>query len=168
VASLTAAFERLKDAYAFESTVTVGAEVATRAVGTWVDGTSEVEVESGAATVTYRSLPPRAWVREGDDGDWVELAGDAPTDDPLDGLRSPSTVSLAALVGDAVELLATYPAASLGLRSEAPVTVSLTLGGDESVVARYETDVAGQPATAQTTMRPLANATPIPAPSLGP
>ncbi len=157
----------MADAYSLDSTVTVGQEVATHAVGTWVSGASEVEVESGAATVTYRSLPPKAWIREGEDGDWVELAGEVPIGDPLDELRSPASVSVVTTDGSALELLATYPASALGLKGDGPVDVNLRLVADGSVVARYEALMSAGPAVAQTTIQPLADASPIPAPSLG-
>jgi len=117
--------------------------------------------------VTYRSLPPRAWLREGDEGDWVELAGEIPAGAPLDGLRSPTTVTVVASDGDTIDLLATYPSAALGLTGSDPLEVGLTLRGDGSIVARYEAALATGTAIAETTMRPLADASPIPAPSLG-
>jgi hypothetical protein len=166
-AALAAALTGLSGAYAFESTVTVGTEVATRLSGAWSAGTSEVEVETGAATVTYRLVPPASWVREGEEGDWVELEGEVPAVDPLAALREPATVVLAAGDGAGVALTATYPPAALGLTGDVPVEVAIALRADGAVVARYTTSVNGVAATSETTMRPAPGATPIPAPSVG-
>jgi hypothetical protein len=163
-AALAEALDRLAGAYAFESTLTVGEDVATTAIGRWVGGASETEVSSGAAMVTYRSIPPRAWVREGDDADWAELEGEVPNAPPLDALRAPSDLVVIDVGTTATTLQARYPAATLGQPGDAPIPVTLVLGADGTVEADYTVAVGGNDAVARSLMSPLVDAAPIEAP----
>jgi hypothetical protein len=164
-AALEAALDRLAAGYAFESTLTVGDELATRATGVWVDGTSQIEVESGSATVTYLSVPPRAWVREEGAEEWVELEGEIPATPPLDMLGEPADVRVGAAAVGSTELLGTYPAAALGLASDVPVDVRFVMSGDGTVEAGYEARIAGADAVVHTTMTPQPNVEPFEPPA---
>lgn len=155
----------MAEAYAFEAVVTVGDEVATRADGRWVAGMSEVVVQRGGTTVTYRSIPPTAWVLE-PDGSWVEVEGEVPGGDPLDALRAPTALEVTAVTSEGIELRATYAASALGLAGDARLEVVIRIASDGSVTASYTTELDGVRATSATTLRPLADAAPVPAPSV--
>jgi len=165
-ATLSTALDALRTAYSFDATVTVGKTVATKATGRWVGGTSEVVVDQGDSTVTYRSIPPDAWIKE-PDGTWVALDGDVPGGDPLDALRSPSSVKVTAVDASGVSLAAMYPASALGLAGPKAVKVVLRVGSNGSVTASYSTQTSSGTATSETVMRPVTGASPYPAPSLG-
>ena len=68
--------------YAFDATVKVGGAVATEAKGRWVGGASQFVLTSSGRSVTYRSVPPDAWVQQGD-GSWIATQGSVPSGDPL-------------------------------------------------------------------------------------
>ena len=159
---LAAALDRLAAGYTFETTVEVAGKTATTASGRSIGGSSDFEVESGGATITYRSIPPRSWVKQAGKA-WVTVDGTVPDGDPLDSLRSPTAVE--AVDGDAdVRVRATYPASAFGLTGDAPVSVSLTLNADGSIRATYRTTTAAGPASSDTTLTPAASLEPISAP----
>jgi len=166
-----AALGRLSDAlgalatgYRFDTTVTVGGTVATHAVGRWVAGTSEFDVTTGGATITYRTVPPDAWVR-GVGGTWTKLDGAPPGADPLAALRVPSAAAVATDdPGSGVSLELRYPASAFGQTGD-DVAVTIQIAPDGAVDVRYE--VTTGPATAQTSTRlvPDPGSTPLVAPT---
>jgi hypothetical protein len=163
-AALAAAFGRLSAGYTFDSTVTVAGVVATSAQGRWTDGASEFVLTSGGASVTYRSVPPDAWVQQAD-GSWVKLDGPAPGGDPLGILADPLTVARVASDGNGTQLQATYPAADLLGTGDGVVTVALTIEGDGSLAVSYTSATTTGSATSSTTIHPSPSQKPITAPS---
>jgi hypothetical protein len=87
-----------------------------------------------------------------------------PDGDPLDALRSPTSIQLAGDGPDGGRLQATYAAADLGLTSTEPVTVSLTLRADGSVGASYTVATSAGQATSESTLVPAPGQDPIAAP----
>ena len=67
---LAAALDALQAGYTFDTTVTVAGTVATRATGRWTGGASEFDVIAAGVSVTYRSVPPSAWIRQAN-GTWT-------------------------------------------------------------------------------------------------
>ncbi len=57
---------------------------------------------------------------------WAEVNGTVPSGNPLDALKAPTLLSVAAQQGGTLELNATYPAAVLGLAGSGSVPVDLT------------------------------------------
>ena len=115
--------------YRFDTTVTVAGQSATHSAGRWLGGRSEFVVESGGTALTYRSIPPRSWVYQDGTG-WVELVDKPPSGDPLEPLRHPSSVAVAADGADALILQAAYPPATLGIlgiTDSAPVIVRVAI-----------------------------------------
>ena len=80
---------------------------------------------------------------------------------PLDVLAKPATVTKGSSDGGAVTLVATYPAAALGLRGD-PVTVTIT-ADEDAVRFTYEATASGRAMSSTTTLR-AAPADPIGAP----
>jgi hypothetical protein len=138
--------------------------VATSAQGRWTDGASEFVLTSGGASVTYRSVPPDAWVQQAD-GSWVKLDGPAPGGDPLGILADPLTVARVASDGNGTQLQATYPAADLLGTGDGVVTVALTIEGDGSLAVSYTSATTTGSATSSTTIHPSPSQKPITAPS---
>lgn len=150
--------------YTFETTLRVGEQVAAHVSGRRFGNASELVIESGGASATYRIVPPTAWIQQGG-GDWVEAAGTVPSGDPLAPLLAPLTVdALPTTTGDD-QLRATYPAAALGLSGTDPVTVTIGIAADGTVTARYEAPVGGVLGTSETTLTSKAAQDPILAPS---
>jgi hypothetical protein len=164
---VAAAFAALGAGYTFETSVTVGSTVATRATGRSVGGASEFVLESGGQSVTYRSVPPHAWVLK-PGSDWVLVADTGSTVDPLGQLAKPRSTTVTSDDPTSLVLEATYPASALGLSGTDTVHVTLAVGADGSITATYSTQVSGGAATSTTVLKPSAGLQPIVAPSTAP
>jgi hypothetical protein len=163
---LTRTLQALIPGYTFEATVSLGGELATRAAGRWVNGSGEFDIEAQGATITYRTIPPQAWVYD-DDAGWVELDSGSPLGNPIDALLKPTTLATVGGQGGGLDVRATYPAAALGLTGE-PLTVDLKLGADGTVVATYRIDTPNGAAVSETRMTPRSNLEPVAAPTVAP
>jgi hypothetical protein len=161
---LAAAFAGLAGGYTFDTTISVAGKVATHVSGRSVGGASEFVLESGGQSVTYRSVPPQAWVQKSGSG-WVLVANTSPGADPLGQLTKPQATSVTS--NDAATLVvdATYPPAALGLSGSDPVRVTLTVASDRTITATYDTQVTGGTATSTTVLKPAAGQQAIIAPS---
>ncbi len=162
-APLMAAFKKMAGGYQFDATVTVGGQTATHAAGRWLGGRSEFVVESGGTALTYRSIPPRAWVYQDGTG-WVELADKAPSGDPLEPFRHPTGVTVASQDATALVLRAMYPPKTLGVAGSAAVAVQIAVEPDGRTTATYTVDSSGGPVTT-TTILIASKGAPIPVPS---
>ncbi len=162
IARLTAALGRLRNGYQFTSTISVGSKVATQANGRWIAGASEFTVTTAGTSITYRTMPPRSWVLQAGQG-WVEVNGSVPSGSPLDALRTPSQLTVKTQSGDVLELMASYPAAALGLAGSASVAVDLVLAADGSLTARYAAPTSN--ADSLTRITPDTGQAPIAAPA---
>jgi len=162
---LTTALQALVPGYTFEANVTLAGSVATRATGRWVNGAGEFVIAAQNAELTYRTVPPQAWVRDDQSG-WIELDSGSPLGNPIDALLKPTTLETVGEQGGMLNLRGTYPAAALGLSGD-PVTVDLALGADGSVVASYRTPTPAGEAVSETRMTPASNLEPVTAPTAG-
>ena len=163
-AALHQTLTALGSGYAFDATVKLGGVVATEAKGRWMGGASQFVLTSSGRSVTYRSVPPNAWVQQGD-GSWIATQGSVPSGDPLAAFVAPLTVQSA---GSATDLTATYAAATLGLTGTDPVAVTIHLGSDGSMTVTYATTTSAGPATSTTVISPPSDTTPILAPGATP
>jgi hypothetical protein len=161
-AQLTAVLNQLAKGYSFDTTVSVGGQVATEAKGRWIGGGSEFTVTTNGVAITYRTLPPRSWVLQSGAG-WVEVNGNVPSGNPLDALKAPGQATIVAHTGDMLELTASYQAAVLGLAGSNSVAVDLVLPSDGSLKATYVAAAAN--ATSSTTITPDPSQDPIVVPS---
>lgn len=160
LASALAAFDA---GYTFDTTVGIGGAIATHAHGRSSDGNSDFVVESEGASITYRTIPPRSWVKQPGVA-WVAVDSGAPDGDPLDTLRAPTSVEVESEGPDGTRLQASYPATAFGLAAADPVTVVLMLHPDRSVEATYTVSTSAGPATSKTTIVPATGQAPIVAP----
>jgi len=160
---LTGALGVLQAGYTFDTTLTVGGQVAAHVTGRRLGDASELTIESGGVPVTYRIIPPRSWILD-DSGEWIEAEGDTPGGDPLAGLLEPSDLEPVATSDGTVKVRATYPATALGLAGPDPVTVTITLGPEGAVSAMYATTVNGSEAVSGTVLQPAPDQDPIVAP----
>lgn len=142
--------------------MTVAGSEATRAIGRWVDGAGEFAIKAQDSELTYRTVPPRAWVHDVESG-WIELDSGSPLGNPIDALLKPTTLTTVSEQGGTLNLRGTYPAAVFGLSGD-PVSVDLMLAADGSVSATYRMDTAGGTAVSETRMTPVANLEPVVAP----
>jgi hypothetical protein len=161
---LAAAIKGLAVGYTFDTTVSVGGQVATHVFGRAGGGASDFVVESKGVQITYRTIPPRSWVKQAGK-DWVAVDSGVPDGDPLAALATPSSVTVIGDDPNALELRADYPPAALGLAGAKPVAVTLTLAPDGSVRATYSVPLGGGKATSVTTLTPAPGQEPIVAPS---
>lgn len=160
---LTDALGKLRAGYTFETTLRVGDKEAAQVIGRWSAGSSEIAITSGGATVTYRIVPPGAWIQD-DAGVWAEAEAPTTTGDPVSILLAPTSVTNAA-GGDSGQLIATYPATALGLAGTDPISVTFSVGADGTINARYDTTTDVGVATSETTLKPEPAQEPILAPS---
>ncbi len=160
---LGAALTRLAPGYRFDTTVRVGDVVATTVTGRVRDGASEVEATAGGTTEAYLSVPPRAWARRSG-GAWEALDTGAPASNHLEALWSPEAIEVAGDDGTILRLVATYPAAALGITGTDPVSVTLLIAGNGTLTATFTAATSGGEATSETTFRPDPDGAPIVAP----
>lgn len=155
---LAAALAPLLAANQFETTITIDGKAAITSVGRSVSDSTQLTVTTSGKAVEYVRIPPQAWARP-EGGTWVLITVDEAPGSPIGVLAAPTT--LAPDAADPTHLVATYPAASLGLEGD-PVTVTITLGA--AVTFRYEVDAGGHPTISETTIRPTTSTEPITAP----
>jgi len=160
---LDAALAAMADSYTYTATVTVGSRAVSTAAGRSVGGASEFVLTTGGSSVTYRAIPPKAWVRQPGKA-WVAVSGDVPSGSPLAGLARPASTTAVSDSPDQLVLDAVYPASALGLSGSAPVTVRLTVAGDGAVTAVFQTTVGQDAASSTSVFTPGANLDPIAAP----
>ncbi len=153
----------MANGYTYDTTVTVAGKVASHARGRWVGGAGEFVLESGGQSVTYRAIPPRAWVQKSGAA-WVEVTSQQPTGNPLDALATPAATQVVSDASGVLVMDATYPASALGLSGTKAVTVRTTLAADGSVTATYTTDTAAGKAASTTILVPASGLKPIVAP----
>jgi hypothetical protein len=164
---LAAAFAGLAGGYTFDTTITVGGKVATHVSGRSVGGASEFVLESGGQSVTYRSVPPQAWVQKSGSG-WTLVTSGGPAGDPLGQLAKPQGTSVTSDDPAALVVDATYAPSALGLSGTDPVHVTLTVAADGSITATYTNPSNGGTATSTTVLKPTPGQQPIAAPSTAP
>ena len=162
-AKLTTALGALQAGYTFQTTVTVAGTVATRASGRWTGGASEFEVIAAGVSLTYRSVPPSAWVQQAN-GAWTKLDGPAPNADPLSALGKPSTIQVVSEDASGVTLSASYPASALGLDGTDAVQVQIVVAADGSLDVTYTGTTKAGPASVETRLTANATQAPITAP----
>jgi len=160
---LTAAFTAMGGGYTYETTVTIDGKVASTAKGRWVGGSSEFVITTGGQSVTYRAVPPKAWV-EKPGAKWVEVTGQPPGAGPLAVLAAAVGTRVVSDAADALVLDASYAAAALGLPGKDTVTVRMTVAGNGSVTATYMTATASGQAASSTVLIPATGLKPVVAP----
>jgi hypothetical protein len=158
---LAEALAPLRAASAFETTVEVGGTTVVSAKGRTVGDASRLTLTTSGKAVEYIEIPPKAWARE-PKGKWVLVAAEQAPGSPLDALAEPLKVTVGTASDGPASLLATYPAAALGLEGE-PLTVRITIDAT-TVTFRYEAATEGHDTSSTTTIRP-AKADPITAPA---
>jgi hypothetical protein len=160
---LTAAFTAMGGGYTYETTVTIDGKVASTAKGRWVGGSSEFVITTGGQSVTYRAVPPKAWV-EKPGAKWVEVTGQPPGAGPLATLEAPLGTQVVSDAADALVIDASYAPAALGLPGKDAVTVRMSVAGDGSVTATYTTTTSSGQAASSTVLVPSAGLKPVVAP----
>jgi len=150
--------------YTYDTQITVAGNVASQVTGRWVGGASEFILEAAGQSVTYRAIPPQAWVLKPGSA-WVEVTGGLPSGDPVAMLAKPAGLQVISNAADALVVDATYPPSALGLTGTAVVTVRLTLAADGSVTASYTTQMSTGPAISTTVLKPASGLAPVVAPT---
>ncbi len=161
---LSAALQPLDGGYTFETTVTVGGTPAVHATGRRLGSSSELTVDSGGVSVTYRIIPPKAWLMS-ESGDWAPATDPGSSADPLAPLLAPTAVTSVAGAAGVDTLEATYPATALGLTGTGSIKVTVAIAGDGSVTVRYETPVGTQTSVSETVFHAAPTQDPIVPPS---
>ncbi len=164
---LVAALEPLRSGYTFETTVTIGQQVAAHVKGRRFGEGSELAVESGGASITYRLLPPASWVRQ-PGGDWVEADGTVPGGDPLAALMAPQAATALPGGPSGRILRVSYAPAALGLPGVNPVPVTVTIVAGGPVWVTYTASLGGRETVSTTVLTPQPTQEPIVAPAVAP
>jgi hypothetical protein len=158
---LATALAPLRAASAFETRVDLGGATVVSVKGRTVGDASRLTVVNDGKAVEYIEVPPKAWARE-PKGKWVLVAAEQAPASPLDALAKPLDVIADADHPGPGALVATYPAAALGLEG-APLTVQITIAG-RTVTFRYTATTEGHETSSTTTIGP-GSAEPITAPA---
>ncbi len=160
---LAAAFAAMAGGYTYTATVTVGPSAVSTATGRSVGGSSEFVLATGGTSVTYRAIPPRAWVQQ-PGAAWVEVSGQVPPGSPLQALTAPTATTVVSDTPAALEVDAAYPASALGLAGSDTVTVRLSVASGGTITAAFQTEAGGQAAVSTSVFTPGAGLEPIVAP----
>jgi hypothetical protein len=161
-ARLDAALATLAPGYRFDTTVSIGGTVATTVTGRVRGGASAMVVTAAGTSVTYVSVPPKAWARQ-QGGAWTELDATIQGGNPLDALGAPTSIETIPGAGDGLTLVATLPASQLGLEGAA-VRVTIVLAPDGSLRATYTAPTTGGSADSTTDFSPDTDTSAIVAP----
>jgi hypothetical protein len=161
---LAAALTALTRGYTFEATVTVDGKLATRATGRSLRGGSEFLIQSQGAEITYRTIPPKAWVHDADAG-WTELDAGSPLGDPIQALLAPKSIAQVGGDDGVLNLRAIYPAAAFGLPGDV-IAVDIAVFRDGAIRTMYTAASPAGPAVSETQLTPAAGLTPIVAPAM--
>jgi hypothetical protein len=161
-ARLDAALATLAPGYRFDTTVSIGGTVATTVTGRVRGGASAMVVTAAGTSVTYVSVPPKAWARQ-QGGAWTELDATIQGGNPLDALGAPTSIETIPGAGDGLTLVATLPASQLGLGGAA-VRVTLVLAPDGSLRTTYTAPTTGGSADSTTDFSPDTDTSAIVAP----
>lgn len=155
--SLATALAATSAGYRFASTATVGDQVAVTVDGDRTAAGTRMRVVSQGAAIEYVVTDGRSWVF--DAGVWQELDDETTVEDPLAQLGAPLAVAVAGVEGDLVRLVATYPAAALGL-SGADVEVLVEIVGERVTALEYATTLDGVAALVRTELSALPDPVP--------
>lgn len=161
---LAATLKTISAGYTYAATVTVASKPVSSARGRSVRGASEFTLTSGGKSVTYRAIPPKAWVKQSG-GSWVIVTGKVPTGSPLAGLMKPATTTVVDEGTSGLTVDATYPANVLGLAGTKPVRVRLVVATDGTLTATFTTRVGNDTASSTSVFTAASGLDPIVAPS---
>lgn len=150
--------------YTYTATVKVGKSTVSTAKGRSVDGSSEFVLNTGGSSVTYRAIPPKAWVEQAGKV-WVAVSGSVPAGSPIAGFRNPAQVTVVSDDASGLTVDASYPPAALGLAGSKPVLVRLVVAPDHTVTMTYTTTVGQDAAATTSVFTPQPGLAPITAPS---
>lgn len=165
-AYFTDSLARLATGYEFSGSVTVGGAVATTVEGRTIAGVTEMTIVSGTATLELITGPEGQWAREPGE-EWAILEGPPPATDPLAALAAPLSVGVLENAATGVVLEGVYPADALGLPAGDPVPVRFTIVDGFLAAIDYATAAQGADVAVSTSLRPLADPTPITVPAAG-
>lgn len=160
---LADSFAAMAGGYTYTATVTVGADTVSTATGRSVGGASEFVLATGGTSVTYRAVPPRAWVQQPGEA-WVEVSGQVPPGSPLEALTASTAITVVSDAPDALVVDAAYPASALGLAGSDAVTVRLSVAPEGTITAAFQTLAGDRAAVSTSVFTPAAGLEPIVAP----
>jgi len=160
---LTAALATYAGGYDFSTTTTVNDQEVSTQTGRWLEGASHLTVESGDGVVEFIITDAGQWTRLPGE-EWEELEGTPSTGYPLEGMDNPESIALISTADDRTALLATYPAAAVGLSGD-PVDVTLVFTGGNLVGFSFTADLDGTIVSSDTSLAPPTDTTPITSPT---
>ena len=163
-ALLASSFNALAGGYHFTTTVTIGGVVSVVADGDRVGADTRLTITSNGGAVSYLITAAGSWASTAGEP-WEQLDSPPASADPIEALRAPTAVTVAASDATSSQLTVVVPAASLGVPGGADTTLQVVIVGPALQQIGYETVVNGQPATVQAIIGPLTDTTPITAPA---
>lgn len=155
--------EEYANGYEFTATTTLNGQVATVQSGRWLNGASQINVVSGDGEVEYLIIGDGQWARL-PGGEWEELEGVPASVHPLAALAAPETMDVVQSTSASTVVSARYPAAVLQLTGD-PVDATMTFSDGVLVEVAFTADVDGNTLESVTVLSPLADTTPVTAPS---
>jgi hypothetical protein len=163
-ALLATSFAGLAAGYHFTTTVTVGDAVSVVADGDRVGADTRLTITSNGGTVSYLIMQAGSWASTAG-GAWEQMDTPPASADPIDALRTPTSVTVTSTDAASTHLSVAVPAASLGVAGAADATLDVAIAGTILQEIVYQTTVNGQPAEVQAVIGPLTDTTPITAPA---
>jgi hypothetical protein len=160
---LATALATYADGYEFSTTTSVNDQNASTQTGRWLEGASQLTVESGDGVVEFIITDAGQWTRLPGE-EWEELEGAASTAYPLEGMNNPESITLVSTAEDRTTVLATYTAADVGLSGD-PVDVTLVFADGNLVGFSFTADLDGTIVSSDTSLAPLTDTSPITAPT---
>ncbi|HWL42314.1 MAG TPA: hypothetical protein VNQ73_05175 [Ilumatobacter sp.] len=165
VVALATALDALNTGYHFTTTATVAGRPAVIAEGDHIAGSTRMTITSGGTGTEYVVTAEAAWALA--DGAWQQLDGTQGLSDPVGQLRDPLEVAIVG-TAEAATITARYPAARLGLASDATVEFQLADGritslrlSSTTVTTHPDGTTSEQPADVTAVITPIAPGTEI-------
>ncbi|MGI9647813.1 MAG: hypothetical protein ACR2OI_04775 [Acidimicrobiia bacterium] len=160
--TLQSALARYDAGYEFTSQAVVNGSVALEIDGRHVSGSSHMTITSGDGEVGYLIVGGSQWATT-PGGEWEVVSEGEAGSPPLQALKSPAAVEMAATSGSEVKLTARYPGSAFQLIGP-ELEVTLTIEDGLLAKAEYMTEQDGVVGHVETTFRPLSDFTPITVP----
>jgi hypothetical protein len=162
-AMLVQSLDAVVGGYHFRTSVTVAGVEVLVSEGDRVGNGTRLTIWTGGTSLSYLITPAGAWVVP-DGGEWQALDTPPATTDPLAALRVPTAVSGTSYDGVAATIVASVPAAALGVPSDGTADVQITVNGPTLQQVRYSATIDGRTADVTTVFGPIVDPSPVVAP----
>lgn len=150
--------------YHFNQTATVDGVVAVTIDGDRLTDGARLTVSSDSGRVSWIYTADGVYLMP-ENGEWELDDSDPPAVDPINALKTPTSVTVAANDGTTVQLVVTVPLSAIGVPGDgdAPLQVAV-VGGALSTIGYGTVTSEGKPAMTTMTISPVVDPSPVVAP----